>query len=319
MPINPLLSRTNPATSAADEVARLSQFQAAFNHENGVFRKPDGTTEPNWRLDPRFDQVNLQEAGGSSIYHSLQAEWKKGFSHGLQFQASYTWSKSIDDASDFNPSIQANDYSFAQSAANLKAERGASNFDITHRVLVTGIWQVPFFHGLHGAARKMLDGWSFESVNMWQTGLPATLLAGPRLGITDANLDGNLVLTTLSDNTRANCAADASFVLGQPGQIHGFSQPLLGNNGTCGRNTVRMNHLVNFDWSLFKEMTLNEGGFLGSAPLTLQLRAEAYNVFNIPFLTATSDNWRTVSSASFGTYNSAGAARRMQLAVRLSW
>jgi hypothetical protein len=308
--INPLVKNLPaPATSAADEAMKLIQFQAAFSHKDG---------NNNWRLDPRFDQVNLQEAGGSSIYHSLQAEWKKGFSHGLQFQASYTWSKSIDDASDFNPAIQANDYSFAQSATNPGAERAVSNFDITHRVLVTGIWQVPFFHGLHGAARKLLDGWSFESVNMWQTGLPATILAGPRLGIADVNLDGNLIPTG-ADNTRANCAADASFVLGQSSQIHGFSQPLLGNNGTCGRNTVRMNHLVNFDWSLFKEMTLNEGGFLGSAPLTLQLRAEAYNVFNIPFLTATGDNWRTVSSASFGAYNSAGATRRMQLAVRLSW
>jgi len=92
-----------------------------------------------------------------------------------------------------------------------------------------------------------------------------------------------------------------------------------GNDGSCGRNSVRMNHLVNFDWSLFKETALTEGGFWGSAPLTLQLRAEAYNVFNTPFLTAQSDNWRTVSSPSFGLYNAAGSTRRLQFAVRLTW
>jgi hypothetical protein len=307
--INPLAQRPSPATSAADEALRLSQFRAAAGAENGP---------GNLRLDPRFDQVNLHEAGGSSIYHSLQTELKKGFSHGLQFQASYTWSKSIDDASDFSPTIQANDNSFAQDAANSGAERAVSNFDIAHRLVVTGIWRLPFAHNLHGAAKKLFDGWSFESVNMWQTGLPATLLSGTRLGVGDVNLDGNLIPTG-ADNTRANCAPDAAFQLGNRAAIHGFSQPLLGNNGTCGRNSVRMNHLVNFDWSLFKETTLSEGGWLGTAPLVLQLRAEAYNVFNIPFLTAQGDNWRTISSPSFGLYNAAASTRRMQLAVRLTW
>ena len=307
--INPLVRRPAGATGIADETTRLSQFQAAAGTENGA---------GNARLDPRFDQVNLHEAGGSSIYHSLQVEWKKGFSHGLQFQASYTWSKSIDDASDFSPTIQANDNSFAQDAANPRAERAVSNFDIAHRVLVTGIWRIPFFHHLNGTPRKVLDGWSFESVNLWQTGIPATVLAGARRGIADVNLDGNLIPTG-ADNTRANCAADASFRLGDASAIHGYSQPLLGNNGTCGRNTIRMNHLANFDWSLFKETTLTERGWMGSAPLTLQLRAEAYNVFNVPFLTAQTDNWRTVASPSFGLYNSAGATRRLQLAARLSW
>jgi Carboxypeptidase regulatory-like domain/TonB dependent receptor len=307
--INPLVQRPVPATSPADELARLSQFQSAAGKENGP---------GNLRLDPRFDQVNLHEAGASSIYHSLQVEWKKGFSHGVQFQASYTWSKSIDDASDFSPTIQANDNSFAQDATAPGAERAVSNFDIAHRVLVTSMWRIPFFHNLRGVSQKLLDGWSFESVNVWQTGIPATVLSGTRLGIADVNLDGNLIPTG-ADNTRANCAPDASLPLGAPGAIHGFSQPLLGNNGSCGRNTVRMNHLPNFDWSLFKEMTLRESGLLGSAPLVLQLRAEAYNVFNVPFLTAQSDNWRTVSSSSFGSYNAAGATRRLQLAARLSW
>ena len=55
------------------------------------------------------------------------------------------------------------------------------------------------------------------------------------------------------------------------------------------------------------------------ADVTLQLRAEAYNVFNVPLLTAQGDNWRTLASSSFGLYNAAGATRRMQFAVRLTW
>ncbi|HEX9119360.1 MAG TPA: carboxypeptidase regulatory-like domain-containing protein [Terriglobales bacterium] len=352
--INPLVkNRPAPATSMADEVARLALFQAAAGSENGVL----ANGAPNWRLDPRFDQVNLHEAGGSSIYHALQMEWKKAMSHGLQFQASYTWSKSIDNASDFSPTIQANDNSFAQNAGNPQAERAVSNFDIAHRVLVTGLWRIPFFHNFRGVSKKLFDGWSFQSVNIWQTGIPATLLAGARtlpvldaagrpvidpvthkpqtVSFADVNLDGNFIPTG-ADNTRPDCnPAGAGFIFGDAATIpapnqrgvngapnpsnFAYTQPLLGNDGTCGRNTIRMNHLPNFDWSLFKETTLTEGGWLGSAPLTLQLRAEAYNVFNTPFLTAQSDNWRTISSSSFGLYNAAGATRRLQLAARLSW
>jgi len=320
IPINPVVNGPAPATSLADEAARWGEFETAFKRENGP---------GNDRLDPRFNQVNLLNDGAGSIYDSLQLTANKSFSRGLQFQASYTWSKSIDDASDFNTTIQANDNSFAQDTFKLAAERAVSNYDIPHRIVVTGIWQVPFFHSMKGVTGKLLDGWSFESVNLWQSGVPATLLAGPRtvhnlngnvLGtITDVNLDGNFIPTG-SDNTRPNCdPAGTHFTLGSPATTSGFSQPLLGNDGTCGRNNVRMNSLPNFDWSFFKDTELAESGPCGSGPWTLQFRAEMYNIFNTPFLSASGDGWRTITSSSFGAVNAAGNARKMQLALRLSW
>ncbi len=300
IPVNPVVRPLAPGQTTADFI----------KHENGV---------GNYRLDPRFDQVNLQESGGSSIYHSLQAELRKSFSQGLQFQASYTWSKSIDDASDFAPTIQANDNSFAQNAFDLAAERAVSNYDIPHRIVVTGVWRVPYFHHWKGVRGRMFDGWSFESVNMWQSGLPATLLSGARQGVTDVNLDGNFIPTG-TDNTRANCdPAGARFVLGGPAHNFGFSQPALGNNGTCGRNTIRMSSLTNFDWSFFKDFSLSERGPFGSGPWNLQFRGELINIFNIPFKTAQGDGWRSVSSPAFGQFNAAGITRRVQLALRMTW
>ncbi len=310
VPINPVAHGPAPATSPADETARLAQFQAAFTQENGP---------GNIRLDPRFDQVNFLDDGANSVYHSLQLELRKNFSRGFQFQASYTWSKSIDDASDFVPAIQANDNSFPQNASDLSAERADSNFDLRHRIIVLGIWQLPFFPSQRGLLGHLLGGWSFDSVSMWQTGLPATILAGPRLGIPDVNLDGNFITPGL-DNTRANCSAQGTrFVLGNPAGILGYSQPLLGNNGTCGRDTVRMSHLVNFDWAFSKMFALAETGPAGSGPWQLEFRADLFNIFNDPFLTAAGAAWRTVSSPSFGRFNSAGSARKVQLALRLSW
>ncbi|MGB9072683.1 MAG: carboxypeptidase regulatory-like domain-containing protein [Terriglobales bacterium] len=310
IPINPVVNGPAPATSLADEAARLAEFQQAFKNENGP---------GNNRLDSRFNQVNLLDDGASSTYHSLQVTGNKSLSHGLQFQASYTWSKSIDNASDFNTTIQANDNGFAQDTSRLAAERAVSNYDIPHRIVVTGVWQVPFFHSVKGATGKLLDGWSFESVNLWQSAVPATLLAGPRMTVPDVNLDGNFIPTG-SDNTRPNCDPTGThFALGAPAGISGFSQPLLGNDGTCGRNSVRMNRLTNFDWSFFKDTELTESGPWGSGPWKLQFRAELYNIFNTPFLTASGDGWRTITSSSFGTVNAAGNARKMQLALKLIW
>jgi len=326
VPINPVVNGPAPATSLADETARFADFVQAYKDENG---RPNGGA--NIRLDPRFDQVNRLDDGGSSIYHSLQVTGNKSFSHGLQFQASYTWSKSIDDASDFYPVIQANDNSFAQDGSKLDAERAVSNFDIRHRIIVTEVWQVPFFRSRKGLTGKIFDGWSFESVNLWQSAVPATVLAGTiqdpngsPLAVPDVNLDGNFISPGL-DNTRANCdPAGTHFSLGAPASISGFSQPLLGNDGTCGRNSVRMNSLTNFDWSFFKDTELAERGPWGSGPWKLQFRAEMYNIFNTPFLTAQGNAWRTVpasslSSTLFGTVNAAGNARKMQLALKLSW
>jgi hypothetical protein len=308
VPINPVTHGPAPATTLADQAIRLPEFQAAILKENG----PD-----NIRLDPRFNQVNLLGGGGSSTYHSLQATANKNFSHGLQFQASYTWSKSIDDASDFNTTIQANDNSFAQNTSRLAAERAISNFDIPHRILLTSLWQIPFFRGRRGVTSKLLDGWGLESVNLWQSGVPATLLAGSYGTISDLNLDGNLIPTG-SDNTRPNCdPAGTHFALGT--LPVGFSQPLLGNNGTCPRNNVRMNSLPNFDWSFFKDTEIAEQGPWGSGPWKLQFRAEMYNIFNIPFLTAQGDAWRTLTSKTFGQVNAAGIPRKIQLALRLVW
>jgi hypothetical protein len=93
----------------------------------------------------------------------------------------------------------------------------------------------------------------------------------------------------------------------------------LGNNGTCGRNSIRMPGLTNFDWTLFKDFLLTESGPMGSGPWNLQFRAEAFNIFNTLFLTATGDGWRTVSSPQFAKANAAGSTRRVQIALKLIW
>lgn len=321
-------NRPTPATSLADEQARLTQFQQAAARAN------PGTATPSPRLDSRFNTVNLLRDNGNSIYHSFQTEFRKALTRGLQVQASYTWSKSIDDASDYSPGQATTDRGYAQDQFNFRAERGPSSYDIPHRFIVSHVWQLPFWAAQRGVAGRVLGGWTFASINQWQSGIPYTVMSGPRLGIADVNMDGDI--SGPFDNARGSCAAGgqgfsfgnaaaipapAARGIGNSPNSAGFRylQPLLGNHGTCGRNTERMNNLINFDWTFSKKVLLRERGPLDSGPWNLELRADLFNVFNIPFLTAAGDDFRNLASPLFGQANTAAPSRRMQMALRLTW
>ncbi len=318
-------ARPVPAVSVADEIARLPEFQAAVAAENGA---------ANNRLDPRFNQVDGYAAVGGSNYNGLAVQVKQAAAHGFQAQFAYTYSKSLDDDSDFNVAQIGQDLSYPQGAgaAFRRAEYGPSNFDITHRVILTTVWQLPFWRSERGLAGHVLGGWNFSTIEQWQSGVPATLLNGARQGIADGNGDGSL--TNGIDNTRVSVrpgghdfrlsgaatvvnATGANPILANPALR--YAPTLLGNSGTLGRDTFRMPSLPNVDWSVAKETRLTERGFAASTPLTLELRADAFNIFNIPFLTATGSNWNTLSSPAFGLVNAAGNTRKVQVAAKLTF
>jgi hypothetical protein len=219
IPINPIASSNvpAPAVSVADEEARISEFSAAVNNSSGP---------GNNRLDPRFDQVNTITAAASSSYNSFQLNLRQSFRYGLSLQASYTYSRSIDNSSSSNPNQESFDPGVQQNVNALYLERGPSNYDIPHRVVVTGVWNIPFFASRTGLfADLVLKGWQFSSTNLWQSGIPANIYAGPvsvtdptsPTGVTtisDVNIDG-ITAPSGADNTRANCnLAGSSFKLG---------------------------------------------------------------------------------------------------------
>src|SRR4030095_9690059 len=130
------------------------------------------------RPDPRFDDIDLLESRASSNYHSLQTRFQQRLSHGLTTLISYTWSKSIDDASNFFSS--AGDPNFPQNSYNLRGERGRSNFDVRHRLSVSYSYDLPFGHGKRyladgGFASTLWSGWQTFGVLTFQSGRPFTV------------------------------------------------------------------------------------------------------------------------------------------------
>jgi hypothetical protein len=125
------------------------------------------------RLNPNFNAVQEVSAAGGSTYHGLDITLQKRFSHGLQFRANYTFSKAIDNASDFVQAQQPNDpYSPA-------AERSLSYEDQRHRFTFTGVWQLPFRGALGG-------GWTLSGLATVRSGIPYNVVVG-----SDVNGDQN--------------------------------------------------------------------------------------------------------------------------------
>ena len=117
----------------------------------------------------------------NSTYHAGQFSLSRRFSHGLGFNASYWFSKTLDYLSAMNLTGAAarplsGEVDIAQNPFNLRAEHGPSLFDARHRVVFSGTWEIPAPHGMNGAAKVLLGGWQFNGIFTASTGTPFTVL-----------------------------------------------------------------------------------------------------------------------------------------------
>lgn len=250
------------------------------------------------------DLVQQQESASSSIYHSLQARLSGRLRQNVYFLVSYTYSHSIDDASDIFGFTGSS--GFPQDSNNPGLERGNSPFDIRHRLTASFTYDLPG----EGIA---LGGWQVNGIATAQSGAPFTV----RLG-TDAALDGNPL-----NEQRPNDVPGALVSDGRGGLILTVPReqliPAEGSYGSLGRNTFRGPEFLNFDASVFKTFTLKED-------LSLQFRTEVFNLFNHPNFALPETN---LLSPTFGTFSrtpdvaagnpriATGSQRVIQFALKL--
>src|SRR5262249_36273003 len=114
---------------------------------------------------PVFSNIFAQDTIANSSYNSLQLNLEKRFSHGLQLQAAYTFSKSIDQASSFEDILNPFD--------PLRT-RSLSVFNATHRFVLSYYYELPIKH-FSGVAGKVLNGWAVSGITQFQSGFPIHL------------------------------------------------------------------------------------------------------------------------------------------------
>ena len=301
----------------ADETARLSQFQTANSGLSG------NATRYSNRLDRRYNNVTLFESSANSNYHSAQFEVERRLSRGLRFRANYTFSKSIDDNSDAMGTL-FNDSGNQQNPLDNRDDRGPSQFDLRHRLVITHTWETPFFkHSPSSFLKLAFGGWAFSGITSFRGGFPVTLDAGPRRGLATLTVlgGGSAIRPNVSGPVgigwkpfgspgapSGTTNPDGVQVISTYAGSLGLSQPLLGNFGTMGRNVLRLNGERNFDWEVYKSFYLGDR-------FRVQVQAEMYNAFNN---TSFEQVDRVIASPTFGQYTAVGQdARYFQLGARI--
>lgn len=261
------------------------------------------------RPNPQFDDIDLLESRANSSYNSLQVRFQQRLSNGLAALVSYTWSKSIDDASNFFSS--AGDPNFPQNSYDARSERGRSNFDVRHRLSASYSYDLPFGKvrrhlGDSGLVSTILSGWQTFGIVTMQTGRPFTVAL---LSEIDNSGTGRSILG-FGANDRPNVVGNPNLSQRSPQQWFNqsaFAFPPRGTFGDAGRNILEGPGYRNVNASLVKNTSLSER-------FNLQIRAEVFNLFNHPSFNLP-DNF--LGSPTFGQITSARDPRHLQFGLKL--
>jgi hypothetical protein len=251
-----------------------------------------------------FNATSQFNSAGNSHYNALWATVNKHFSHGLQFLGSYTYSKSLD----YN-SLSTGESLGLQNAYNPRGDYGPSEFDVRHRFVLSGFYELPF------KSNRLVSGWQLGVVQQAQTGSPLTptLAIGPGVGISltvRPDLTGAVQTTGDPAQWFANKAV---FVSPCVAPVAPATLPTC-HPGTLGRDAISGPGFVDTDFSVTKNTKLTE-------KLNLQFRTEMFDAFNHPnfgnpVLTVTSGSFGKIQSTRFPT-GDFGSARQIQFALKL--
>ena len=268
--------------------------------------------------NPIFTRVDTVNNLGDSDYHSLQAQFKRRMSRGLQALLSYTWAKSLDTASDESIS----NFQAPAVRYNPSSDRGPSSFDVRHAFTGAASYEIPAVSS-HRVARTILGGFALDTIVRLRTATPATVVTGrDPLGLGLTNVARPDVMPGQPLYLYGSGYAGGKRF--NPAAFDGTTPLAQGRQGTFGRGVLRGFGMHQADLSLRRRFRLSE-------QVALDFRADAFNLFNTPnfanpvsVLTNTNFGRATqiFSTASVGGLNplyQVGGPRSIQLALKLQF
>lgn len=260
------------------------------------------------------NSLTFRDTSANSTYNALWVTANKTLARGVQFNASYTWSHSIDEASRNNQGI------LVQDSTDIASSKGSSDFDVRHRFVANAIYDFPF------KGNRLVSGWRVATILSAQSGNPFNIVLA------------RSTTTGTANTIRPDLVAPLT-ISGDPSQwitnaATAFSLPATGSFGDFGRNVVHGPGFTDVDLSLVKNTRITER-------VNLQFRADAFDVFNHPnfgqpgplagngstIITLTPlpgggfsvpASFSSISSTRFPTADS-GSSRQLQLALKLQF
>jgi hypothetical protein len=262
--------------------------------ESGTYTTPSGQTVQGTRgpFSAQFAAVTYQKTIGNSAYNALDVSLRHT-GRSLDLQLSYSYGKSLDESSSLAEAVNP---------LNPSLSRALSAFDMRQNLVASYDWKLPL---------GKMKGWLLSGVTRFTTGLPVTLFNN-----TDTSLLGTIPNGINNDGVDTpdyapgNLAVNTDPRNGRPAfNTSLFSLPSLGQIGTAARRFFYGPGMANFDMALHKAVQLAE-------TRSIELRIEAFNVFNHAQFFGPAAVDGNITSASFGQIVSAQAPREVQLAAR---
>jgi hypothetical protein len=275
---NPLTPITNSPQSVQNN------FSTACGNDPSPFRPFVG-----------FGSITSKSYRANSSYNSLQMSIRRTIAP-LVISASYTYSHSIDDSSDWGDQNFVNSY-------DLRSNRASSNFDERQIFTFSYVYNIPWFRDA-GWSKKVFGGWEYSGITSFNTGQPFSVLYGlfgDNAGVANGvGTNGSYAdLTGVDPHSKPSATVLASLNPGTGPLLFNpaaFAAPQGLTFGDSGRNFLNNPSRLNFDMALFKNIPIHES-------VSLQFRAEGFNIFNH---TQWASNNSTASTTGSGgvAYNS---------------
>jgi hypothetical protein len=251
-----------------------------------------------------YGDINYREFASSSNYHSLQVSANRRFAKGVQFGASWTWSKSMDYSD-----------STTDAVSNLVPVRiwnyGLASFDRTHVVKVNWLWDVPKGPWSNKLVKAVINNWQISGITSFVSGEPlgvgfANVTA---TDITGSPTDGARIVVTANPNLpKSERTFDRNF------RTEVFRAPAKGTIGNAAPTLIRGPGINNWDTAVYKNFPIRER-------MKVQFRWELYNLFNHTQFsgldtTARFDAAGNQVNRQFGQFTASRDPRQMQFALR---
>jgi Carboxypeptidase regulatory-like domain len=241
---------------------------------------------------PQLSSIRTIRWNGWGTYNALTLRAAKRLSSGLTFSGNYSWSKSIDDASDPGPT--AYEQNLPQDVHNLNAEKGLSSYDHRHRFVSSFVYEIP-------GVGRLLHGWQLGGIATLQSGAPFTVVNG----VDRANIGSGPA-------QRPDLLRNPNLPRGQRDpqrwfDVSAFAQPAPFTFGNAGRNVTLAPGLSNVDMSLQRNFVIKN-------EQRIEFRWEVFNVLNHPNFDVPG---RIAFSPDFGRiFSTAESSRQMQFGLK---
>jgi hypothetical protein len=266
---------------------------------------------------PAFATIRMMVSDGNGLYHSLQSRYEHRFTRGLNVTGAYTWGHMIDDITE---TINRGGCGCQSARQRGAFERANSVEDFRHRLIIGGVWEMPWGKQWSGAKGAILGGWQGGWLLSFESGQPFTV---SQSGDTQ-NKGGNEASRPHTLGVNANLprsqrdparwfdttAFVRSTYQGAPAS-NGVFIPGSGGYGTAGRNVLVGPGVKAWDLSVSKnfKMPWKEGH-------TLMFRTEFFNAFNTPQFNNPGNTLGTGAFGVIGSTRGLNPNRQMQFALK---